>query len=148
MTTALVLLVVAVVLIVGVRIFQPGPPAGLGVFEGRLTACPESPNCVCTCADDRQHAIEPLPFEGESANAVARLKQAVGKLPRTRLVSETDTYLHYESVSRVFGFVDDVEFLVDAGAGVIHFRSASRVGHSDLGVNRARMETVRRHFLN
>jgi uncharacterized protein (DUF1499 family) len=75
-----------------------------------------------------------------------RLKGAIATIPRMTIVTEAGDYLHAEATSRLFRFVDDVEFYVDRAAKVIHFRSASRVGRSDLGVNRARMEQIRAAF--
>lgn len=121
-------------------------PTNLGVTNGRLAECPASPNCVCSHASDAAHRAEPLTFSDSPAEAMARVKAVVTAMPRTRIVTETETYLHVEFTSRIFRFTDDVEFLLDSNAKVIHFRSASRVGYSDLGVNRARMEAIRREF--
>jgi uncharacterized protein (DUF1499 family) len=121
-------------------------PCNLGARDGRLAPCPDTPNCVCTQATDDAHRIEPLAYDGGAEEAMARLKAALAALPRTRFVAETADYLHAECTSLVFRFVDDVEVLLDRERKVIHFRSASRVGHSDLGVNRRRMEALRRAF--
>jgi len=118
-------------------------PATLGVREGRLAPCPASPNCVSSLATDDAHRIDPLPFRGTAADALARLAGIVRSLPRTSVSAPAGTYLHAEFRSAFFRFVDDVEFLADEAAGVIHVRSASRVGTSDLGVNRRRIETLR-----
>jgi uncharacterized protein (DUF1499 family) len=64
-------------------------------------------------------------------------------LPRAKLVQEDDAYLHYEFTSLLLRFVDDVEFLFDDETKTIHFRSASRTGYGDFGVNRRRMEDIR-----
>jgi uncharacterized protein (DUF1499 family) len=114
-----------------------------GVTNGRLAACPNSPNCVSTQAEDAAHRIEPFAFTGDLSSAMQRLKSIIARQPRMKIVAETDNYLHVEAASRLFRFVDDVEFFLDEAAGIVHFRSASRVGHFDLGVNRARMETLR-----
>lgn len=118
-------------------------PDNLGVTNGRLAACPSTPNCVSTQAEDDSHRIEPIRFAGSRAEAMQRVRAAVADLPRSKIVRETDDYLHAEVRSLLFRFVDDVEFYVDEADGLIHFRSASRVGHSDLGVNRRRMEQLR-----
>jgi uncharacterized protein (DUF1499 family) len=128
-----------------VSMFSPAP-GKLGVTDGRLAPCPAWPNCVCTQAADPGHAIEPLALEGKADEAWARLKTILTNLPRVRIVTESPTYLHAEFTSLLFRFVDDVEFLLDEGSGVIHFRSASRVGRSDLGVNRKRMKAIRKAF--
>lgn len=121
-------------------------PGNLGVKDGKLAPCPASPNCVSTQADDPQHRIDPIHYTGTLADARARLKQALAALPRTTIVTETADYLHVECTSLIFRFVDDVEFWIDEPNQTIHFRSASRVGHSDLGVNRTRMEAIRAGF--
>jgi uncharacterized protein (DUF1499 family) len=108
-----------------------------------LAPCPSSPNCVSTQAQDAGHAIAPFRYRKSRAEAKEALKEVVRSLPRTKLVEEDETYLRYESTSLLLRFVDDVEFLFDDEAKTIHFRSASRTGYGDLGVNRTRMEQVR-----
>ncbi|MCH8150436.1 MAG: DUF1499 domain-containing protein [Planctomycetes bacterium] len=121
-------------------------PTNLGLVDGRLRPCPDSPNCVCTQDADEEHGIEPLRFEGTPAEAMEKLKSVVNRMPRTNLVAAGDNYLHVEFTSLFFRFVDDVEFAVEPESKRIHFRSASRTGYSDLGVNRRRMETIRAAF--
>ncbi len=118
-------------------------PAGLGARDGKLLPCTSSPNCVSSQAPDEKHRIAPLHYTGPAADAMRRLETIVLGMPRTSVVTLTDTYLHAEFTSFIFRFVDDVEFLADDTAKVIHVRSASRIGHSDLGVNRKRVELIR-----
>jgi uncharacterized protein (DUF1499 family) len=108
-----------------------------------LGSCPSSPNCVSTQAQDEGHAIEPIRYRKSRAEAKEALKEVIRSMPRTKLVEEDETYLHYEATSLLLRFVDDVEFLLDDETKTIHFRSASRTGYGDLGVNRKRMEQVR-----
>ncbi|MEN9576192.1 MAG: hypothetical protein RL514_4047 [Verrucomicrobiota bacterium] len=120
-----------------------GVPTNLGLTSGKLAPCPDSPNCVSSTATDPRHAIAGFALEHSLGAAKEELKGAVAKLPRAKLISETDNYLHFEFRSLIFRFVDDVEFhLVDA-TKTIHVRSASRVGYSDFGVNRRRVEAIR-----
>ena len=109
-----------------------------------LPSCPSSPNCVSTQATDAGHAIEPIRYRKARAEAKEALKGAIRSLPRTKLVEEDESYLHYEFTSLMFRFVDDVEFVFDDATKTLHFRSASRIGYGDLGVNRKRMEDIRR----
>jgi uncharacterized protein (DUF1499 family) len=118
-------------------------PTTLGVRDGRLAPCPASPNCVSSQDPDDAHHVDALTFTGAAATAMGRLAGILRSLPRASVVATTETYLHAEFRSAIFRFVDDVEFLADEDAGVIHIRSASRVGRSDLGVNRKRVETIR-----
>jgi len=110
----------------------------------QLSPCPSSPNCVSTQAQDEGHAIAPYRYQKTRPEAKEALKAIVQSLPRTKLAEEDETYLHYEFTSLLFRFVDDVEFLFDDEAKTIHFRSASRTGYGDLGVNRCRMEDIRK----
>ena len=121
------------------------PPA-LGPTAGKLLPCPASPNCVCSQDPDADHQIAPLGFAGDGPAALARLKSRVLAQPRTRITEERTGYFRAEFTSLVFRFVDDMEFLLDENAPVIHVRSASRVGHSDLGANRHRVERLRAAF--
>ncbi len=118
----------------------------LGVNHGRLAPCPNSPNCVSTQDADSQHTIEAIVFEGAPEDAMRKLKAVIAAIPRMEIITETDSYLHAEATSLFFRFRDDVEFVIDGQAKLIHFRSASRVGHSDLGANRTRMERIRQAF--
>ncbi len=108
-----------------------------------LSPCPSSPNCVSTQATDEDHTIAPFQYKKSRAEAKEALKSAIATLPRTKLVEEDESYLRYEFTSLLLRFVDDVEFLFDETTKTVHFRSASRTGYSDLGVNRKRMEQVR-----
>jgi len=116
------------------------PPTGAGAD---LKPCPGTPNCVSSWESDQAHRVDPLPLRGSSAAGLATLRQVLLAMPRSRIVAEGPGFLHAEFRSLIFRFVDDVDFLVDEAAGVIHVRSAARVGNSDLGVNRRRVEQIR-----
>jgi len=111
--------------------------------QRQLAQCPSSPNCVSTQATDEGHAIAPFRYRKSRAEAKEALKDIIRTMPRTKLVEEDESYLHYEFTSLLLRFVDDVEFLFDDESKTIHFRSASRTGYGDLGVNRKRMEEIR-----
>ena len=108
-----------------------------------LAPCPSSPNCVSTQAQDERHAIAPFRYRKSRTEAKEAVKAAIGTMPRTRLLEEDEAYLHYEFTSLLLRFVDDVEFFFEDETKTIHFRSASRTGYGDLGVNRRRMEEIR-----
>lgn len=111
-----------------------------------LAPCPDSPNCVSSEATDATHGVDPIVFEGSAEQAFARLKRVIAGFPRVRIVDVAGMRLRAEFTSRVFRFVDDVEAYVDSSARVIHVRSASRTGRYDFGVNRRRVEALRRRF--
>lgn len=116
----------------------------VGLVEGHLRKCPASPNCVCSEGESGDHAITPLEFRDPPEAAWARLIQVLEETPRSQIVTREAGYLHVEFVTPLMRYVDDVEFRL-AGQQ-IHVRSASRVGRSDLGANRARVEKLRTAF--
>ncbi len=122
-------------------------PKNLGAAGGRLAPCPHSPNCVSTQAADDAHRIPPLPYTGSKEQAMDRLVVVINSMPRTRIVTRTDTYLYVEFTTALMRYVDDVEFFLDDSKKILDFRSASRIGYGDMGVNRKRMEEVSRRFL-
>jgi uncharacterized protein (DUF1499 family) len=126
-----------------IMIFAGKRPNNLGVNNGNLAPCPNSPNCVSSQSTDAVHQIAPLTFTSTPEQAFANLKSIIQSLPRTQIVTESPDYLYAEFKSALMGFVDDVEFYLDRNANVIQVRSASRLGQSDLGVNRQRIETIR-----
>jgi uncharacterized protein (DUF1499 family) len=125
-----------------------GTPGGLGRNQGRLAPCPKSPNCVSTQAEDQEHGMEAIPYTASLDEARESMRAVILSMPRTKIVASSDDYLRAEFRSKIFRFVDDVEFFFDDTEKRIHFRSASRIGYSDLGVNRKRMKTVREEFEN
>ncbi len=138
-----VVLIVLPVIGLALASFSAKPPADPGPRNGQLPPCPDSPNCVSTFATDETHAMAPLRFdEGRAEIAWQRLPEVVESLPRAVIVDRRPDYFRAEFTSAVFRFVDDAEFLFDRESGTIHFRSASRVGRSDLGANRQRIQTI------
>ncbi|MFH2067254.1 MAG: DUF1499 domain-containing protein [Pseudomonadota bacterium] len=120
-------------------------PVNLGVINGRLTDCPSKPNCVGSQAADEDHTVAPFPYEGSKQSAFHRLKNVLKSFERTTIMEENENYIRMECKSAIMGFVDDVEFYFP-DENVIHVRSASRIGYSDLGVNRKRVEQLRKLF--
>lgn len=123
-----------------------GAPRLAAVTQGRLAPCPSSPNCVSTESEDAAHHVDPIPYGGPPDEARARLTTVIASMPRARVVSSGGDSLHAEFTSRIFRFIDDLDAVFDDAAAVIRLRSASRVGYSDFGVNRSRVEELRRRF--
>ena len=117
-------------------------PTNLGVKDGRLAPCKPSPNCVSSQADaaDREHYIAPLAFRG----SMQELRRAVESMARASVISAERNYLYAEFRTRLMRYVDDVELYYDEKQGLVHVRSASRLGRRDFGVNRNRVEALRR----
>jgi len=130
----------------GILIFPAATLAessNLGVIDNHLASCPSTPNCVVSQNADKKHAIEPISYHVDRDTAKETLLKVLTVVPRTEVIEQTDNYIHTLSKSRIFKFIDDVEFYFPTDEKVIHMRSASRVGQSDLGVNRRRMEQIR-----
>ena len=123
-------------------------PDNLGVVDGHLAGCPASPNCVVSQGADKEHAIAPITYDGNRAAARANLIDIIGVVPRTQIVLQSDDYILAESESRLMGFVDDTEFYFPQDENVIQVRAAARMGESDLGVNRRRIEQIRLAFID
>jgi uncharacterized protein (DUF1499 family) len=126
--------------------FSSKPPTNLGVKDGKLAACPKTPNCVNsqTDATDAEHKIAPIAYNSAPAEVMTKLKSVIEGMERTEVVTQTSDYLYAEFTSALMGFVDDVEFYLDPSTpGQLHVRSASRLGQSDMGVNRKRIEEIR-----
>ena len=128
------------------NLFAGTAPDTLGVRDGRLAACPGRPNCVSSQASDAAHAVAPFVYAGDAAAAMARLASLIEGQEGATITARRAEYLHAEYRSKLMGFVDDLELFADRAAGVIHVRSASRLGYSDLGVNRARVEALRNAY--
>jgi uncharacterized protein (DUF1499 family) len=111
-----------------------------------LTPCPKTPNCVSSLSADKAHFIEPFTYKGEIIDTQHAILGILNSMNRVRVVMLEDDYIHAEFVSSVFRFVDDVEFYFDDEQKLIQVKSASRVGYSDLGVNRRRIEKIRKQF--
>jgi uncharacterized protein (DUF1499 family) len=127
-------------------LFSGTRPDGLGVRDGRLAPPKRTPNNVSSQTDrnaDPVHYIEPLRCSGDAAQAWAALRRIVDAMPRATVIRSGPNYLYAEFSTRLMGFVDDAEFYLDEKAGAIHVRSASRLGRSDFGVNRERIESIR-----
>jgi len=119
------------------------PPDDLLAASGRLAPCPESPNCVSSLAEDKNHQIAPLAVHGTADAALERVIQTIEAMTRARIVTSGEGYLHAEFSSRLFRFVDDLELLYDDNVPGFQVRSASRAGYSDMGANRKRVEALR-----
>ena len=150
---AMALLAVAAILAGQLRLLQGTPPADLGVRDGKLKAPATTPNSVTSQAmlypdhPMRESAqIAPLALQGDGPATLARIKTIVEGLAGAAVVKSEPGYLYAQFTTPLMKFVDDTEFWFDPAAGVVQVRSASRVGHGDRGLNRARVETIRKRL--
>jgi len=107
-----------------------------------LESCPSSPNCVSTFAKKKRKKLPPLKLNIQVREDKAAMKKIIAAFPRTKLIEERDDYLHFEFVTKLGKFTDDVEFYFDEKDRLIHFRSASQKGWSDMGANKRRMKKI------
>jgi uncharacterized protein (DUF1499 family) len=146
-----IILVLATLYVVArVAVARQPAPTNLGVTNGQLQPCPNSPNCVSTQAaqSDTEHYIAAVPYTGDANFMMTQLLKVVSTMPRATVIKQEDNYLHAEFRSQIFRFVDDVEFYLDDTNKVIYFRSAARLGQSDMGVNRKRMTEISEKLKN
>ena len=118
-----------------------------GAANDRLSPCPESPNCVSSLSEDKSHQVEPLTYNVPLEEAREKLISVIKSMKRSEIAIAENNYLHATFTSFLFRFVDDVEFSFDDERKIIDVRSASRTGYSDFGVNRRRVEEIRRRFM-
>lgn len=143
--TLLIVFIFASLLVLG-KTSKSGNAQGL--LNGKLQPCPDKPNCVSSeQIDDAEHFISPLVISDNSASsAMTVLKKIILEL-KGEIQTVNETYIATTFSSALFGFVDDLELRVDSKQNIIHIRSASRVGHSDLGANKKRVELIRKKFI-
>lgn len=134
---ALIALMVIVMIVKNIK-----TPSNLGVNQGKLAPMPKSPNAVSSQSDDPEKKVAPIPFKGDLNESKERIKQALNAYGNIRIVKEENNYIHAVNTSSKMKYHDDLEFYFDEQAAVIHFRSASRIGYSDMGVNRERYESL------
>ena len=124
-----------------------GKASKLGVTDGKLAPCPESPNCVSSQSEGKSNYVEPLTYKTTLNEAMDTLISLIDSMNRSQIVKSEDNYIHATLKSALFRFVDDIEFYFDDEKKIIEVRSASRTGYSDLGVNRKRVEEIRQRFM-
>lgn len=153
--SAVVLLALAGSAVIAGRLgwFAGEAPTDLGVRDGKLKPPSPTPNSVSSqaeywpdAAQRRRASIAPLRYQEDAATAMRCLREVLQRFPGATVVIARDDYLYVQFTTRWLRFVDDAEFLLAPGEGVIHVRSASRVGYGDLGTNRRRIEAIRAEF--
>jgi uncharacterized protein (DUF1499 family) len=119
------------------------PPPNLGARDGQLSPCPSKPNCVSSQSQGKEHFVPPLGFSVPPDVTQRALLELLPQMEGAQVMTAESFYIRAEFTSPTMKFVDDVEFLIDPLSSIVHVRSASRLGYSDLGVNRKRVEEIR-----
>ena len=146
MLYGIVVLSISLVLFLAVLSIISRKKPSVGLINGRLRPCPDRPNCVCSEDKDQPSYVKPLAFSGPAKSNWERAEKVIGDMGG-KIVLEDDFYLWATFTTRIFRFVDDLELRMDKENGLIHVRSASRVGYSDMGANRRRVEDFRAGFV-
>jgi uncharacterized protein (DUF1499 family) len=136
--------VVLLIIIIGIMWARTASRPELGIHNDKLLPLPNLPNCVATQSGDTTQRMEPIHYATDREEAHTKLLHILNQMPRTTLIQSEPEYIHIVFRSAFFGFPDDVEFQFTDNK--IHFRAAARLGHSDLGVNRKRMENIKQLF--
>ncbi len=117
-----------------------------GFTMDKLTECPNKPNCVSSQSQAEYAQIAPLKMNDDFETTKKRILAVMNSMPRTKLIKDDNSYLHFTAKTRILRFTDDIEFLIDEANKVVHFKSASRKGYKDFGVNRERLESIRSNW--
>ena len=143
MSISIIVIVIIILVVVLAANKNSAVPSTLGVKEGTLSPLPDSPNAVSSQTDQADKRVEPLPYSGNLDQTKALIKKAAAEFGGAQILVEKPDYLHMVFTVPVISFKDDVEFFFSEKERVVHYRSASRVGYSDLGVNRKRYERLK-----
>lgn len=132
----------AMVAMVSAEVWSGGSESSMSL----LKLCPNRPNCVSSWATEGPRKMDPIPYQGSIEEARQRLLEIIRSFDRSTVVRNDGNCLRVEFRSKIFSFIDDVEFVFDDASKLINFRSASRLGYYDFRVNRRRMQTIIRQF--
>lgn len=117
-------------------------PGGLGVSQGKLAPMPKSPNAVSSQSEDPAKRVDPIPFNGDLKESYSWIRKGLEEYGNMEILKEDEDYIHVVNTTEAMKYKDDLEFYFDREAALIHFRSASRIGYSDGGLNRKRYEKL------
>lgn len=123
-------------------------PKNLGVTDGRLAPMPKSPNAASSQSTEAYYQVAPLPLKGDLASTKAALLAAVKAYGGGKIIEETDTYIYIIFTTPTMKYKDDLEFYLSEEEGVVHYRSSSRIGYSDMGLNRERYNAIAKSYLS
>ncbi len=143
MKILVVVLVLIALLVLSMTIKNMKIPAGLGVNGGRLAPMPKSPNAVSSQTEDPEKRVDPFPFKANLADSVEAVLKALDSYGNITVIEKKQDYIHAVSTTPTMHYHDDIEFYFNQADGIVEFRSGSRIGHSDMGLNRERYEALK-----
>lgn len=135
-----------VIMAVGMVVKNNKTPNNLGVNNSELAPMPSSPNAVSTQTDDEDKKVEPFEFKGDLENSKKVIIDVLDKIDKVKIVKNEEDYIYSVFETKTMKYKDDVEFYFDKENKLIHFRSASRIGYSDMGLNKERYEKIRKMY--
>ncbi len=122
-------------------------PMDIGVVNGIFSACPETPNCINSQAENEAQKIDGFLLNTKHPSSWKRLVDMVDKIPRSKITHQTGNYIHAEISSALWGFIDDLQLYLTASDNHVAIKSAARSGYTDFGVNRKRLENLRQQLI-
>ncbi len=138
---------IMLILIIGFMFIKNNiTPKNLGVRDGKLLKMPNSPNAVSSQTDIEDKKVEPLKFSGDLEETKAKIIDVINNYKGTKIIKNEKNYIHVVFTTGGMKFKDDVEFYFDENSKIINFRSASRVGYSDMGLNRKRFNEIKKYY--
>lgn len=140
------LVTIALIAITFMIIENMKTPKELGITSGKLAPLPSTPNAVSSQTEDKERYVEPWPISTNTTVTKDKLLKLLSDIDNITIQAETENYIHAISVSGKMRYRDDLEFFIDESENVVHFRSGSRVGYSDMGLNRERYNTLRKKY--
>ena len=140
--------VLVVVVIIQMVVKNSIVPNDIGIVNGELAPLPKSPNCVSSYAIDSEKYVEPLPFVGDFEASKAKLLEVMARYGEMEIISDKGTYMHIVFTTGKMKYHDDIELLFDLTLNKINYRSASRIGYSDMGLNKERYSEIKKNYLD
>jgi len=142
------LILILIVTFVLYLYWQNSQAPELGVVDGQLQPLGPKPNSVSTQTDIAEKRVDPLPMKESTASTIAAIKAAIENYDfgKSAIQLETNSYIYARFITPTMRWVDDVEFWIDTESKLVHFRSSSRAGYSDQGLNKQRYEALRKNY--
>lgn len=136
-------------MLIGLMVFDNMKiPNNIGLVEGRLRDMPKKDNAVSSQTDIKEKFVEPLSFKEDLQNSKLIINNIIKNYEGSKIITDEQNYMHIVFTTGKMRYKDDVELLFDETNNLIHYRSESRIGYSDMGLNRKRYENIKNLYLN
>lgn len=142
MTKILITLLVLVAAAFAFIYWQNSQTPTLGVVDGKLSPLGSRPNSVSTQSEGPSKKVETLAMKDSLEATKQSLLSAIDAYGGAEYIAVEDDYIYVVFVTPTMKYKDDAEFWIDTDNKEVHFRSSSRAGYSDRGLNRQRYEQL------